>query len=170
MRNRVVFLAIGFLAIVAGIVVPQTSAAAGTIPYVIQTVNGTSKCIDVPNGTFEDDPVIMYTCAYPRHANQQWYLRDTSDGYANIWNRQTGKCLTVQNASTANNATVIQYSCNTGDNEEWAEYRDHSGIIRFVNRKSQRCLTIKYASTANGALLVQYDCNDGSNENWELNL
>lgn len=39
-----------------------------------------------------------------------------------VVNRHSGRCLTVQNASTANNAYALQYGCDYAApyNEEWA--------------------------------------------------
>jgi hypothetical protein len=42
--------------------------------------------------------------------------------YYHIVNRHSGKCLTIQNASTANTAQAVQYTCdhNAPYNEEWS--------------------------------------------------
>jgi hypothetical protein len=108
-------------------------------------------------------------------------------------NAASGKCLTVQNGSASNNATVLQYSCNNGANERWtylpvpfssvppppnmtevsfyliniggkSYFSDKQFKIKNVN--SGRCLTVKNASTDDGATLLQYDCNSPGSNVW----
>jgi hypothetical protein len=55
-------------------------------------------------------------------------------GLGEYWikNQVSGKCLTIQNARTDNNAPVIQYPCNAGANEVWKyEQLGGSGITSW---------------------------------------
>lgn len=76
------------------------------------------------------------------------------------------------NASTANNAPVIQYTCTTGANGEWSvdwrgDYRTSAGCVgeyHVINRNSGKCLTVTNAGTTNGSTLLQFACNTGENQ------
>lgn len=99
------------------------------------------------------------------------------DGPYWMFNANSGKCLTVQNASVSNGAAAVQYTCDNVApfNERWefvdlgTHPADHWYHIR--NAHSGLCLTIHGASTANGAFGVQYTCDDRNfpyNEEWQL--
>jgi hypothetical protein len=92
-----------------------------------------------------------------------------------VVNIHSGKCLTVLNVSTADNAQAVQYDCENDwpYNEEWtftfAGY-DIDGLptYKIENGHSHKCLTIYGASTANTANAVQYTCDNSApyNERW----
>jgi endoglucanase len=56
-------------------------------------------------------------------ADQKWYNETavTNNDYW-VFNAASRKCLTVQNASTANNAAVLQFTCNSPGSNEWVQY------------------------------------------------
>jgi hypothetical protein len=105
------------------------------------------------------------------------------------FNAVSRKCLTVQNASSSNNAAVLQYTCNGGTNERWRyeEFQfgtDSSGnriaegtviggvlylatsYFKIVNVNSGLCLTVKDTGTDNGDTLLQYDCASAGSNEW----
>jgi hypothetical protein len=81
--------------------------------------------------------------------------------YYQLQARHSGKCLDVAGASTANLATMQQWSCNPvpQPNQLWTILPTGSGTFRIVSANSAKCLDIAGASTANGALVQQYNCN-----------
>jgi hypothetical protein len=68
-----------------------------------------------------------------------------------LTNAHSGRCLAVANASTANAAGVIQWTCNGGSEQEW-NFVPASGIDYYTlhNAHSGQCLAIGSASTAQG--------------------
>ncbi|UOX90843.1 ricin-type beta-trefoil lectin domain protein [Amycolatopsis sp. FBCC-B4732] len=84
-----------------------TSTAAGLL-----TVFG-SKCLDVPGGATAGTRVQIWTCH--GGANQQWRLN--SDG--TIVGVQSGLCLDVTGAGTANGTAVTVWTCHGGSNQKW---------------------------------------------------
>jgi hypothetical protein len=144
-------------------------------PYWIVGLPIPQKCINDPNNsTVDGTQMIIYHCVLPSTSNEEWYFQevDLVGGvtYYWIWSGKSGKCLTVQNASTANNAPIIQYTCNTGGNEEWrvAYVKTVNGLdyYRIIGRQSGKCITVQNKSTADGAKLLLYDCNGGDNQHW----
>lgn len=89
-------------------------------------------------------------------------------------NRNSAKCLAVQNASRSNTAPTLQYTCdNTAPfNERWeiVGVRPGDPYVHIVNRHSGKCLTIRGATVVNSAPVVQYECDSAApyNEEWML--
>lgn len=88
--------------------------------YFIQNVLS-NKCVDLTadsgvtsNGT----SITQYT--YHGDSNQRWYLVPTDNGYFRIISALSGKALCVKDASTADNAKIIQWTYENDDtNDEW---------------------------------------------------
>lgn len=51
---------------------------------------------------------------------QQWRFVDVGSGYFQIESLNSGKCLDVNRASTADGASIIQYRCHAGTNQQFA--------------------------------------------------
>lgn len=94
------------------------------------------------------------------------------DGPYWLFNANSGKCLTVQNASLANNAPTLQFTCAGGApfNEDWFLDSNDDGTYQIVNGHSGKCLTVQNASLLNEAPVVQYTCDTIApfNERWEF--
>jgi endo-1,4-beta-xylanase len=83
------------------------------------TVNGSAlqvmgKCLETPSNATAGTRVQIWDCNGA--ANQQW----TVSGNATVVNTQTGLCLDVNGAGTANGTAVIVWSCHGGSNQRWA--------------------------------------------------
>ncbi|HEV2780693.1 MAG TPA: RICIN domain-containing protein [Actinophytocola sp.] len=72
------------------------------------------KCLDLPTNATAGARVQIWDCH--GGANQQWNV----NGNGTISNVQTGLCLDVNGASTANGSAVIVWSCHTGANQRWS--------------------------------------------------
>ena len=94
-------------------------------------------------------------------------------GYYRIMARHSGKAVVVQNASTANNANVFQWTyggTNTND-EWWIDYvYPGLGAYRLTNRHSGKVMEVAGASTANGGDVRQNAWTGGSNAHqyWQI--
>lgn len=79
-------------------------------------------------------------------------------GPFHLRNVRSGKCLTVQNASQANGALTLQFTCANDatppHNDDWylEDLNPNDPYYHIVNRHSGKCLTIQNAGTANNAL------------------
>ncbi|MFC4534661.1 RICIN domain-containing protein [Sphaerisporangium dianthi] len=89
-------------------------------------------------------------------------------GFDRLTVRHSGKCVDVRDGSTANNAAIIQYSCNNGANQQWSVRDAGGGYAQIVARNSGRCLDVTSGSTADGASIIQYACGSGANQQWRL--
>jgi ricin-type beta-trefoil lectin protein len=172
--KRILRTVVGLLVLAATLVAvrsPAVAAPAARGPYIIVGFDS-QKCLDDPNYSLKNHKnMIIWDCT--GRSNQLWDFVDTAGPYDNIRVRSSGKCLTVRNARITDNEPVIQYDCNTGDNEEWEPRfvgKDHEtgwDYYNLVNRQSEMCLTVKNASTVNGAKLLQFTCgNDDPHQLW----
>ncbi|GAB3406722.1 glycoside hydrolase family 27 protein [Flindersiella endophytica] len=75
-----------------------------------------------------------------------------------------GRCLDVDNASTAAGTTVLIWDCHTAANQLWTSWA--GGEIRVFGDK---CLDAANQGTANGTRVVIWPCNGQNNQKWTLN-
>ncbi|WP_223167811.1 RICIN domain-containing protein [Nonomuraea sp. SYSU D8015] len=52
-------------------------------------------------------------------SNQRWEVRDLGTGYYQIVAGHSGKCLDVPSSSTADGTRLIQYTCTSGQNQQF---------------------------------------------------
>jgi hypothetical protein len=81
-------------------------------------------------------------------------------------NRNSGKCVDVVSASTADGAEIIQWDCHGGTNQQWETRTAGDGYVQLVSQHSGKCLDIEGASTANNARAVLWSCHGGTNQQW----
>jgi endo-1,4-beta-xylanase len=72
------------------------------------------KCLEIPANAAAGTRVQIWDCG--GGTNQQWVFNSNGT----ISNAQTGQCLDVNGAATANGSTVIVWSCHGGTNQRWA--------------------------------------------------
>jgi alpha-galactosidase len=107
--------------------VPNSNTANGTQPIIWdcggaanqrwtangQTLQALGKCLDAPLNATAGAKAQLWDCN--GGTNQQWTLN--ADG--TISGRQSGLCLDVNGAATANGTTVILWSCTAAANQRW---------------------------------------------------
>ncbi|MEV4516821.1 PHB depolymerase family esterase [Dactylosporangium sp. NPDC049525] len=107
--------------------VPGSNSANGTQPAIWdchgganqqwtvtgQTIRSLGKCLDAPLNATAGVKAQLWDCTGA--ANQQWSLN--ADG--TIRNTQSGLCLDVNRAATANGSTVILWTCTSAANQRW---------------------------------------------------
>ena len=99
--------------------------------YFLQPMHVTNKCLVVKNASFAlYARIIQYTCTQnDTYANDIWHLElipVTISGQdyqvPQFRNKDTQLCIAVLNASTANGAELVQYTCNQSRNSLWRSY------------------------------------------------
>jgi hypothetical protein len=88
--------------------------------------------------------------------------------YVNLVARHSGKCADVANASSADNAEIIQYTCGTGYNQQWWPKDLGNGYVQLQVRSSGKCLDVASGSTADNAKVIQYSCGSGTNQQFQF--
>ncbi|MEV0216537.1 RICIN domain-containing protein [Micromonospora sp. NPDC050695] len=70
-----------------------------------------AQVLDVTDrSTADEAPIQLWS--YSGGNNQQWRAESEGGGYYRLVNRNSGKCLDVPGASTADSVQLIQYACN----------------------------------------------------------
>lgn len=145
------------------------SAELMTGPFHIINQNS-NKCLTINENRRDNNTrAVQRACDDVSPFTEEWY--QVSAGLhinaVHLVNADTGKCLTMQGASTANNAMAVQYDCDSSPpfNENWVIDGNH-----IVNWHSNKCLTVYYASTAENITAVQFTCENSApfNENWRF--
>jgi len=117
---------------------------------------GSSRCLDVPNGSQTDGTYVqIYDCS--GGASQQW--TSTAAGLLTVYG---GKCLDVPGSATTAGTRVQIWTCHGGANQQWRVNAD--GTV--VGVQSGLCLDVTGAGTANGTAVEIWTCNGGSNQKW----
>jgi alpha-galactosidase len=107
--------------------VPNSATANGTQPVIWdcsgaanqrwtvvgQTLQALGKCLDAPLNATAGAKAQLWDCN--GGTNQQW----TFNGDGTLTGRQSGLCLDVNNAATANGTTVILWTCTAATNQRW---------------------------------------------------
>jgi hypothetical protein len=113
--------------------------------------------------------------------SMKWYPRVSIDAAAGTINgegsgsayeylkpRHSGKCLDVVSQSTADGASIDQWGCNSGTNQQWQVLDLGTGYHQLIARNSGKCLTVPSSSTADGVQLQQATCGGGANQQWQI--
>ncbi|MEU5907308.1 alpha-galactosidase [Micromonospora sp. NPDC047467] len=109
--------------------VPNSNTANGTQPVIWdcngaanqrwtangQTLQSLGKCLDAPLNASAGAKVQIWDCN--GGANQRW----TVNANGTISNAQSGLCLDVSNAATANGTPVILWTCTGAANQRWTQ-------------------------------------------------
>ncbi|MFF2146106.1 RICIN domain-containing protein [Kitasatospora sp. NPDC058190] len=83
----------------------------------------------------------------------------------------SGECLDVAGASTADGAAVDQWPCGAGrTNQEWTVVPvPGTNTVQLVSVNSKECLDVVGASTTDGASVDQWPCGPGkTNQEWTV--
>lgn len=83
-------------------------------------------------------------------------------------NRNSGKCLDLENGSTADGANVRQWACNGNDAQKWRIEDQADDTSRLVNVAGGKVLDVADCSTAEGADLRQRSWLDNTCQQWQI--
>jgi hypothetical protein len=81
-----------------------------------------------------------------------------------IAGKQSGRCVDINNSSTANGTQAQLWDCHSGANQSWT-YTAAKQLKIF----GSKCLDAYGQGTANGTKVVIWDCNGQVNQQWAVN-
>ncbi|MWA11449.1 RICIN domain-containing protein [Streptomyces sp. BA2] len=133
-------------------------------------------------GTVNDSQYVWLPLAFPTRTTMSlpWYPElsvDTDTGTVkgvgggprySLTARHSGKCLDVSDASSADGAAVVQYSCDGGLNQQWRLEDAGDGYVRVLAQHSGKCLDVADEATGDGAFVNQYRCGSGAHQQWRF--
>lgn len=84
-------------------------------------------------------------------------------------NQGSGLCMDDPNSSTSAGTQLIQWSCNTGNNQNWS-FTPVSGTTASytITSVANLCVDVSGRSTADNAQVIQYTCNGQTNQEFTL--
>jgi hypothetical protein len=85
-----------------------------------------------------------------------------------LTNANSGQVLDVNGASTANGATIDQYTNHSGTNQQWKLKQVSGNVYTLTSVNSGLCLDVPGQSVTEGVQLDQWTCNGGTNQEWAL--
>jgi hypothetical protein len=88
--------------------------------------------------------------------------------HALVINRNSGKCLSVANGSTANGAWIQQYHCDGTVAAEFLFLQNGEGFYEIQNQLSHKCADLDKFGTSNNPRLQQFDCNGSQTQQWNV--
>lgn len=87
---------------------------------------------------------------------------------ANLINRHSNLCLSVDGAAFGNGTRMLQWDCGPRDNQQWNLAPTTGGYYQVRSDESGKCLSVANASTHDGAQILQWDCGTRDNQQWKL--
>lgn len=87
--------------------------------------------------------------------------------YYKLIARHSGKVADVNNGSTTDGATVIQWAGSSALWQQWQFVDVGGGYYNIVNRNSGKCLDVYNNSTTDGGVVNQWTCNGQPNQKWQ---
>jgi len=89
-------------------------------------------------------------------------------GFFQIRNVKSNKCVDIAGRSTADGASVQQWSCSGGTNQQFSVPDVRSGVVRAVARHSGKALDVFGRGTTNGTSIVQWPITGADNQHFTL--
>ena len=149
-------------------------AQAAPVTFSSTAVNqGSGLCMEVPGGA-PTNALQLRQRSCTGAASQNYTFVPVS-GVANTYNIRTltsGSCVDVFGASTADNATIIQWTCHSNNNQRFrlqpVTISGATNTFNVVAVHSNKCIVPAGASTANDTGLVQLPCSTATVRVWRL--
>ncbi|WP_428242906.1 family 43 glycosylhydrolase [Gynuella sp.] len=96
-------------------------------------------------------------------------IDDVVDGQTYyIQNRNSGKCLRTLDSSTADAASIVQYSCGSNDVEQWTLKSVGNHQYNIIQVSSGKFADISGASTSSGGNNIIWRETGSDNQKWEM--
>lgn len=121
------------------------------------------KCLEFGNMA---DGTNLKQQACTSATSQRFGLLDHGDGYFQIQNQASGKCVVVSGGSVLDGAALQQGPCDGGDKKLFSLGDAGNGISSLVNKKSGKCADVASGSTANGVTIKQLTCASGDKQSF----
>ncbi|MFI6102169.1 RICIN domain-containing protein [Lentzea sp. NPDC051213] len=88
-------------------------------------------------------------------------------GPYSVVNRNSLRCIEVNNASLADGAGVLQWSCHRMNHQLWRVNDLGNGYVQLRVEHSDKCLEVNNASQAPAAGVLQWPCHGGTHQQWK---
>ena len=96
------------------------------------------------------------------------YSGNAASSYKKLVNKNSGKCMDVQQPNTSAGANVDLYGCNGNPWQSWQLIDLGNGYTSLYSENSGMCLDVSGSSTANGGNVVQNTCGSSTSQQWQV--
>ena len=122
------------------------------------------KVIDIKGGLVISGGLQTYQRKTTDAENQIFEIKyDSTDGFYNIINAETGSAFDIKGAGTANSTPVNVFPLHSNCNQDWLFEEDENGYYQIISRCSSRVL-----DAAPSGNIVIFDNHGGDNQKWML--
>jgi hypothetical protein len=111
------------------------------------------KCLDTSSGY-----AVIKSCN--GGTSQKWDTLNSGE----IKNPATGKCLTLESASSADGTRLSLQGCGGNASQRFT----YPHLTNEIKTKYGKCLDVSGGSTADGTKVTQRSCSGGTNQRWEI--
>jgi hypothetical protein len=119
-------------------------------------------CLEIGGSGYSDrDPVQLAECAVS--SRQQFRLVHKTGGQFQVISASSSKCLDIDAASLKPMASVFQWLCGDGPNQQFL-IANRGSLARLQVRHSGMCLDVQNAGRAPGTPIIQWPCSTGHNQ------
>lgn len=123
-------------------------------------------CLDVKDGAEANGTAVVQSRCDAEQESQLFYFSRSDDGYLTLRPVHSGHCIGVGAGSTEVAATVTQYECHGGENQQLRVRDNADGTYTLTARHTGHCLGIGAASKEPGAEATQWECHGNANQRW----
>ncbi|WFA21818.1 glycosyl hydrolase [Paenibacillus mucilaginosus] len=118
--------------------------------------------------TWNGDTPVFGTPVNPAAAVTRPSGEGTGDIYYRIKNRNSGKVMAVDVASTADGANILQWTYNGTGDQRWALDPVSGGFFRLRASHNGKVADVLNLSTADGADVIQWPNTGATNQQWSF--
>lgn len=133
--------------------------AGGTYAFSNQ---GVGKCLDNEGSTSDSSGIWIWDCG-SSNQNQAWTLNSVGNGYYQLVNKTSGKCLDNTGGSSADGNHLQEYSCIANNvNQAWSFSSLGNGYYTIINQGTGKCVDNSGGGSSNGNPTIQWQCISGN--------
>lgn len=119
-------------------------------------------CLEIGGSGYSDrDPLQLGECTVG--SRQQFRLVHKTGGQFQVTNASSSKCLDIDAASVKPMASVFQWLCGDGANQQFS-IANRGSLARLQVRHSGMCLDVQNAGRAPGTPIIQWPCSAALNQ------
>jgi len=139
------------------------------IYYYLTPQHVTSRTVAVPAAS-PLNRVQLFLWDRFGYPDQQWQLTGDGNGYYEVRNHATGKCMEDLDFLTSDGGAVAQFDCVNGDNQKWiiAPSSNDPAAYDLINKYSMKSLDAYNAETSNTTTMIQWPHHGGPNQRFQL--
>ena len=145
---------------------PITADVQGVSYHIVNREhNALDLCLGVAGDSTADDAnVSLQACA---DVGSAWVLDATTDDYYRLVNKNSGKVLDVD-CATSDGANVQQTAWMNTNCQQWQIVTTEDGWLRFINRVSDKVLDIEACGSTVDANVQQFASSDNNCQQWRV--